>query len=85
MASLHGITLKMATVVTAQDSGSLRGRSGWRSHGNRRKERGKWEGENSTVWEAMGDDWRECCWQMLALVYVSQLIRRADYAALVSK
>lgn len=85
MASLHGITLKMATVVTAQDSGSLRGdlAGGAMGIGGRKEESGK--EKNSTVWEAVGDDCRGCCWQMLALVYVSQLIRRADYAALVSK
>lgn len=36
-----GITLKMAAVVIGQAGGSLRGRSGCRSHGNRREERGK--------------------------------------------
>lgn len=51
--------------------------------GGRKEESGK--EKNSTVWEAVGDDWRECCWQMLALVHASQLIRRTDYAALVSK
>lgn len=51
--------------------------------GGRKEESGK--EKHSTVWEGVGDDWRECCWQMLALVYVSQLIRRTDYAALVSK
>lgn len=43
MASLHGITLKMATVVTAQDSGSLRGdlAGGAMGTGGRKEESGK--------------------------------------------
>lgn len=84
MVLLHGITLKMATVVNGQASGSLRGISGWRSHGNRREEMG--ERKTPLCGELWGMTGESAFGQeMLAFVYVSQLIRKTDYAALVSK
>lgn len=84
MVLLHGISLKMATVVTGQASGSLRGISGQRSHGNRREEvRERKTPLCGKVWGMPGKN--AVGQEMLASVYVSQLIRKTDYAALVSK
>lgn len=69
----------MATVVTGQASGSLRGRSGWWSHGDRREEIGSGKEKNSItweLWEMAGEN--AIVQEMLDFVYVSQLIRRTD-------